>query len=127
MSGDLQLLRCAHCGHVAVPPREVCGKCWHQQLEPMPSGGNGTIVSSTVIRRPPLARRDAGPYVVAMVRLAEGPFITGNIPQRSEPIAAGTQVRVTGLDGSAPVFACIDSVEPEHESNEHRRRSAPHA
>ena len=102
--GTLRLLRCADCGKLSVPPRERCAGCLSAQLDACDLPGEGTVVAATVIRRPPLALRDRGPYLVAMVRTDAGPFVTGRIEGTDDLPAPGTRVRLNRYDGESPVF-----------------------
>ena len=88
-----------------MPPRDVCGVCLSNRLAPEAVPGTGTVVGATMIRRPPLALRERGPYVVAMVRSDAGPFITGRVEGDAPP--PGTRVELTAYDGDAPVFRAV--------------------
>jgi uncharacterized OB-fold protein len=77
--GELLFQRCTACGHAQFYPRALCTACaadvvWEQ------ASGEGTVSTFTVIRQN-LAPgfRELGPYVVAMVELAEGPRMMANI------------------------------------------------
>jgi uncharacterized OB-fold protein len=72
--------RCDACERPFFPPRHLCPYCWSDRTSWIESGGRGTVYSYTVIHRPPapeFSRR--GPYVVALVDLAEGPRVMANI------------------------------------------------
>ena len=77
--GVLAIQRCAACGQAQFYPRALCARCggdtaWEE------ASGQGTVHTYTVIRQnlaPPFAA--LGPYVVAMVELAEGPRMMSNV------------------------------------------------
>lgn len=70
--------RCRECSNYQHYPRPLCLKCSSTDLEYVPSSGRGEIYSFTVIHR---AMNPAfePPYVVALVRMSEGPVTLGNI------------------------------------------------
>lgn len=70
--------RCRDCSNYQHYPRPVCLKCSSTDLEYVPSSGRGEIYSFTVIHRAMNPAFEA-PYVVALVRLSEGPVTLGNI------------------------------------------------
>jgi uncharacterized OB-fold protein len=81
-TADEQLLmqRCAACGHVQLYPRATCTSCGSTELGWEPASGRATLHTFTVARRATHPAFDgAEPYVVAIVELAEGPRITGNV------------------------------------------------
>lgn len=74
----LLLQRCTSCGNHQHYPRNLCTACSSTDLEYVPSGGRGEVYSFTVIHRSPNPAFDP-PYVVALVRLNEGPVLLTNI------------------------------------------------
>ncbi|MBA2953575.1 hypothetical protein GON03_04570 [Nocardioides sp. MAH-18] len=93
------------CGHRQHPPRAVCTGCGRTDaLTLVEASGAATVDTYTVVHRAP--RPDvATPYVVARVRLAEGPVLLTRL--MAEP-AIGDAVTVGWVDlpdGRAlPVF-----------------------
>ena len=85
--------RCEDCDIVHFPPRAFCLKCRKRDnmVEHMLSG-SGVVESFTVIRTPP--QGFVAPYVIALVRLDEGPLITSQIACDIEEIAIGKKVGV---------------------------------
>lgn len=70
----LLLQKCCACGSVQFPPRHHCAQCWEAELEWVESSGKGTVESFTIVRRAPVPQfRDRVPYVVAAIRVDEGP------------------------------------------------------
>lgn len=69
---DLQ--KCAACGAVSWPPREVCAICWSDAFEWRKASGAGVILAATTLHvsYEPFFRERL-PWRVAVVRLDDGP------------------------------------------------------
>ena len=74
----LFIQRCRSCNHYQHYPRAVCTKCASTSLGFVESEGRGEVYSFTLVHRAPGPGFDP-PYVVALVRLAEGPVVLSNI------------------------------------------------
>jgi len=74
----LVLQTCQRCGHRQHYPRAVCTACGSGDLGWTQASGAGTVVSHTTVHRSP-SPRFAAPYVLALVRLAEGPQLLTTI------------------------------------------------
>jgi uncharacterized OB-fold protein len=72
------LQRCARCNHVQFYPRALCTSCGSTELTYEDASGHGTIYSFTVVGRAPHPAFTP-PYIVALVRLTEGPVVLTNI------------------------------------------------
>jgi uncharacterized OB-fold protein len=81
----LTVQRCMECGHRQHYPRALCTGCGGMSLEFVAVSGRGTVDSFTVVHRSPGPGFDV-PYVVARVRLAEGPLLLTHLVGR-EPDA----------------------------------------
>jgi uncharacterized protein len=82
--GRLMGARCTNCGMLHVPPRELCTRCFHTQMEWETLSGAGQLVGFTVIHIGLSAMVAEGydqehPYCSGVVKLAEGPGISGQI------------------------------------------------
>ncbi len=91
--GRLLVQRCPSCGTRQFYPRAVCTACGGQPEWEQVSG-RGSVYTFTVIRQQGAAPfRDLLPYVVAMIRLDEGPMMMGNITDCPvEEVAVGMPV-----------------------------------
>ncbi len=69
--------RCRDCGTVEFPAQPRCPRCHGRSLDPYALSGHGSVYSFAEIGQPP--RDFAGPYLVAIVELAEGPRITAQL------------------------------------------------
>lgn len=79
---NLEGVQCGNCHQAIFPARTLCPKCRHLsigKLTPMPLSGEGTIESFTVVHSPPNGYELQAPYVMAVVKLAEGPRLTAQI------------------------------------------------
>ena len=111
---ELSVLACRTCGALDPGPRELCTRCGSTDLERKRVPGTGTLVSSTVIRRPAAAFRDEGAFEVGVIDLDAGPRITARLipsgmlgrgatePDKIEP---GQRVTLTGQRGEILYFA----------------------
>jgi uncharacterized protein len=77
--GRLVLAHCDKCGLVIWYPKTLCSSCGSLAVSWVEASGQGTIYSYTVVHRGAGRYRDAVPYVVAYVELAEGPRVLTNI------------------------------------------------
>jgi hypothetical protein len=65
------------------------------QAERYAFAGTGEIYSYTVVQEAPEGYEDQAPYVVALVKLDEGPMITAQITDLDEqPLAIGDRVEM---------------------------------
>lgn len=69
---------CEDCGHRQHRPRAICTACGSLSLGWSDTSGAATLVSRSRVDRSPDPDRAAG-YVVAIVRLAEGPTMLTNL------------------------------------------------
>jgi uncharacterized protein len=91
------------CGSLYFPPREVCTKCGNFDMENYNFEGRGKIVTFTIIRTPisdpegeinETAFRQI-PYILAIIKLDEGPMLTTEIVDTNiEDIKIGQDVDV---------------------------------
>ena len=105
--GRLTVERCTACGALAVPPKLVCPGCEGQRFTQATLEGAGEVASYTVIRVPPSRLAPEAPYVVVVVRMAEGVSLLGRLT--GVPVDAarvGLPVRFTAppADADPPVI-----------------------
>jgi hypothetical protein len=111
-AGKLLLQRCADCGRHLWYPRYLCAHCHSVNLQNIEASGRGTIYSFTLTTRGILDYADCGPYVLALVELAEGPRMMTNIVEADPAtLAIGQAVEVvfhdTGEGNALPRFRPI--------------------
>ncbi len=74
--------RCTVCEEVYFPPRQICPKCRRAsigRMEPIQLSGNGEVVTYTVVYDPAVGHELLTPYILAIVKLDEGPRVTSQI------------------------------------------------
>ncbi len=78
--GRFLIQRCPRCAAAQSYPKATCTTCGSLDLDWEEASGRATVHTFTVARRPthPAFAADV-PYVVAIVELAEGPRVTGNV------------------------------------------------
>lgn len=100
--GRLMGVRCRGCGTLSAVPRPVCPACRADDLAWVELSGRGVVEGFTVVHVPPTPLAAAGfgrdnPYASAVVRLAEGPWITAQLvgvdPKRPETVRVGLKLR----------------------------------
>ncbi|MEV0153757.1 Zn-ribbon domain-containing OB-fold protein [Micromonospora sp. NPDC050686] len=77
--GRLTVPRCLDCGDAFLYPRMCCPACGSRSVELAPASGRGVVDSFVVNHRGPAAFAGEVPYVLALVRLEEGPRMTANV------------------------------------------------
>ena len=77
---QLMIQKCTQCNHYQFYPRIICTECMSQNVEWVKASGRGEVISFTIVRRPvSKAYADEVPYVVALIKLEEGPSMMSNI------------------------------------------------
>ncbi len=70
---------CPHCDEKIFPPRDVCPECGGEAKTEFNFSGRGEVYSYTTVYDAPAGYEDVAPYMVAMVKLAEGPMVTAQL------------------------------------------------
>ena len=70
---------CNHCGEKIFPARDVCPACNAPSKTPVTFSGKGEVYSYSIVHHPPEGFEHYAPYVVALVRLAEGPLVAAQL------------------------------------------------
>jgi hypothetical protein len=79
-NGKLMIQRCSACGHYQFYPRLLCTECMSAEVESIQASGCGKVVSYTIVRQAISQAYAADvPYVVALIRLDEGPTMMSNV------------------------------------------------
>ena len=77
--GRIMGSRCGACGDVSLPPRPVCKECGSVDIRWAELGGGGEVRAYTVINIPLSRMEDRSPYAVGIVKLDDGPSVSGLI------------------------------------------------
>ena len=89
----LEGTRCRACDTRHFPPRRVCPGCRSGDLETLPFSGRGRVWASTRVTQAPRGHASMAPYMVALVRLEEGPLVTAQLADAGDlPLARDTPV-----------------------------------
>lgn len=86
---------CVTCGAKYFPRRQVCGNCRRKgKLQNIIYSGKGEIFSYTVIHAAPRGFEYRKPYVLAIIKLAEGPMLTAQIVDcEPQEVGIGSKVK----------------------------------
>lgn len=77
---ELSLQHCARCAAVIFYPRPWCPQCFSLELEYRRVSGRAEVISFSIVYQAPFeAYAPDVPYVLAIVRLVEGPQMMTNI------------------------------------------------
>lgn len=66
-------------GHKIFPPRDLCPHCNREAKELFQFSGKGEIYSHSTVYDAPEGFQDQAPFVLAIVKLKEGPLITAQL------------------------------------------------
>lgn len=87
--------RCESCGHVSLPPRQICEVCKSTRWDLVELKGNGKLETYTVVHVAPQKFAKLAPYVVGVIRLEEGSMITSIIKDvKPEQVKIGMELTV---------------------------------
>ena len=109
---NLEGVTCGNCGENVFPARTLCPRCRHKsvgKLKPMRYSGFGTVETFTVVHSPPQGYELQAPYVMAIVKLDEGPRLTAQVVDvPNEQVKVGMRVhkvfRRINQDGESGVI-----------------------
>lgn len=109
---NLKGVECTNCGHKMFPARSLCPKCRHLsigKLKPLAFSGEGTVETFTIVHSPPQGFELQAPYVIGIVKLVEGPHVTGQVVDaKPADVKIGMRVRKVfrriNQDGEAGVI-----------------------
>ena len=105
--------RCGSCNTLHLPPRPMCPDCYGESMTWEAVEGDGEIAAYTTVYIGPSAMIAAGygrdnPYASAVVKLAAGPSISGQVvgvdPADTDKLAVGTQVKIAFIEREGKTF-----------------------
>lgn len=102
---ELVIQRCGQCGVLRYYPRALCPSCLSDRVEWLRCSGHGTVYTFTVTHQNQAPGfRDALPYVLAYVELAEGVRLLTNIVDCApDAVRIGMAVEVVFEDATPAV------------------------
>lgn len=71
--------KCCECDTYFFPARPLCPHCGSGEVEEAQFSGRGEVYSHSTVYKPPLGFEQDVPYVVALVKLEEGPLVSAQI------------------------------------------------
>ncbi|MBO9308505.1 MAG: Zn-ribbon domain-containing OB-fold protein [Chloroflexi bacterium] len=71
--------QCPSCGQSIFPPRDICPKCGAEAKTEYTLSGKGEVFSYTIVQEPPAGFEEQAPYVLALIKLDEGPLLTAQL------------------------------------------------
>ena len=85
---------CTTCGEYYFPPRQMCPTCRRDgKIESYQFKGKGEVITYTVIHTAAKGYANQVPYNLAIIKLDEGPSLTGQIICEPGELDIGTRVR----------------------------------
>ncbi len=104
--GELLCCACDRCGGRFFNPEPICPRCGSTSWQWVPSRGDGTVYSFTVVHQSPDPDLPA-PYVLAIVDLDDGWTMLTNLISPPERVVIGARVRVDFTPVAGPGSALI--------------------
>ena len=97
---ELLIQQCSNCHSYQFYPRMICANCMSSDVNWVKSSGVGVVSTFTIVRRAPSKAYEADlPYVLALIKLDEGPTMMSNIIQCDpESVKTGMKVEVVFED-----------------------------
>ncbi len=93
---ELRMQKCLDCGHIRWPAGMFCPKCLSDKSEWVKLSGKGSVYTFGITHYIyDKWYTDKVPYIVAVIELAEGPHMMGNVTgYKHEDIKVGSPVEV---------------------------------
>ncbi len=86
---------CPHCEAKLFPPRDICPHCGQEARNEYHFSGRGEVYSFTTVYDGPSGYELTTPYMVALVKLAEGPMVTAQLTDLGDqPVEIGMPVEM---------------------------------
>jgi uncharacterized OB-fold protein len=86
--------KCPSCGAFIFPPRDVCPDCAAEAKTVFQLSGKGEVYSWTVVQDAPEGFEEQAPYVLAMIKLDEGPMVTAQLTDLDSAPEMGMRVEM---------------------------------
>jgi uncharacterized OB-fold protein len=94
---ELLVQKCNN-GHLRYPPRPICPECFSQESKWEKMSGKGEVYTFIIVRVSPRPDWEV-PYVLAVIKLNEGPRMVSNvIGIKPEDVKIGMKVEVVYED-----------------------------
>jgi len=100
---SISIGKCGACGAFHGGAASVCPHCHSADLSEHQTDGNGTLLTWTIIHRPPKELLGISPYAVGVVRLTEGVHVVGRL--NASELNRDDDVACISIESGVPVFA----------------------
>ncbi len=100
----LAMAQCKRCSRLDPRTPSVCPNCLSDTFDAVDVDGSGTLVSWTMIRRPPPNFKKDAPYQVCVVDLDAGPRVIGRLSLGTTGLRVGASVALIEMNSATPVF-----------------------
>ncbi len=107
LQGKLMGNVCSKCNYINLPPRQICLKCGSEKLEWRELSGSGFLEALTQNNLPSSSFRQRCPYYIGIVKLDDGPSISGLIISgKNDPPVVGSKVKLEIIkEGEKPILS----------------------
>jgi uncharacterized OB-fold protein len=107
--GKIMGSRCGACGDVSLPPRPVCKECGSVDMCWTELGGGGEVRAYTVINIPLSRMEGRCPYAVGVVKLDDGPSVSGLIlgVTSGDELSVGSRVKAEYMKEGEKTRLCF--------------------
>lgn len=107
--GRIMGSRCGACGDVSLPPRPVCKECGSVEIRWEELGGSGEVRAYSVINIPLSRMEDRSPYAVGVVKLDDGPSVSGLIlgVTSGDELSVGSRVEAEYVKEGEKTHLCF--------------------
>ena len=92
--GKIRGSKCVKCGTLNLPPRPVCPECGGSEMTWEVVSGDGVLRAFTVVHVPLSTMVGRSPYAVAVVKLDDGPSVSGLVLEVDEGDTLSVGARV---------------------------------
>jgi hypothetical protein len=88
--------KCQDCGETFFGQPRFCLKCTSSNMEPVELSSQGVVTTYTIVRQAPPGWQGSVPYLLATVKLPEGPSIASEVVDcADEDLKVGMPVEMT--------------------------------
>jgi uncharacterized OB-fold protein len=99
LNEELKGSECAVCREKFLPPRPICKHCGSNKMVWIKLSDTGIVQAFTVVNLPLTRFRDLCPYTVGIVKLDDGPSISGMlVGEKKISIGSNVKTRYLRLD-----------------------------
>jgi uncharacterized OB-fold protein len=86
--------KCEKCGEYFYPPRNMCPRCRRNgKIVPFKFGGTGEVLTYTIVHSSTKDFARHTPYILAIIKLDEGPRLTSQVICDHKDIRIGLKVK----------------------------------